>query len=281
MCTVEEIKNAISIFDDIPLGVIIINEEGIVQHVNESYCNITGYTLNDLKGKKIGKESNILYSGYHSDKEYEDLWNIIKSGKPYKGIFYNKHKSGKFYWQNVSISPHRDKNGVIKNFVGYVDDTTELIEKRNFLSKILNYVPGMIYVYDMVNDKNIYQSPNTFHILGYTAEEFRNTPNVIYKHIYCEDVDDYIEFNNKIKKLKNGEVLDFNFRMNHKNGNIIYIRAREGVFLRDKNGNVLQKIGTAIDISSEVHLSMQFNTLSQVFNELNKNQTDIANILKK
>lgn len=281
MCTVQEIKDAINIFDDIPLGVIITNPEGVIEHVNKSYYDITGYTLSDLRGKKIGKESNILYSGYHKDEEYKDFWDVIKRGEVYKGVFYNKHKSGKYYWQNVSISPHRDKNGDIKNFVGYVHDVTELVEKRNFLNRVLGSVPGIVYVYDLENGENVYQSPNTLHILGYTPKEFRDTDDIVKKHIHEEDIKEYMELNEKIKHFKNGETLDLTFRMKHKDGHIIYVRAREGVFLRNSDGKVIQKIGAAIDITKEAHLSMQFNTLAEVFNELNAKQDEIASILKK
>jgi len=104
-----------------PTSVIITNQDGAIQYVNAKFCDITGYTKEEV----IGKNPRILKSGQHDKNFYENLWDTILSGKDWHGEILNKKKSGELFWGNTQISPVVNENGDINNFVAVIEDITE------------------------------------------------------------------------------------------------------------------------------------------------------------
>jgi len=118
--------------------IIITDIEGNIEYVNRKFTEITGYTENEVIGKKTG----ILKSGATSNEEYKKLWDNIKSGKVWKGEFKNKKKNGDFIFESASIFPLFNQNNEIINFVSINEDITkrkkletELAKYRNTLEK--------------------------------------------------------------------------------------------------------------------------------------------------
>ena len=101
--------------------VVITDLEGNIEYVNPRFCESTGYKYDEI----IGKNPSILKSGETPDEEYRELWKTITSGNEWRGEFHNKKKSGELYWENASISPIRDIEGNIINFLGIKEDITD------------------------------------------------------------------------------------------------------------------------------------------------------------
>jgi len=104
-----------------PVSIVITDKDGIIEYVNPKFTEVTGYTKNEAMGKK----PSILKSGYHGNEFYENMWNTITSGNDWHGEFKNKKKDGSFYWENAIISPLKNEEGVITNFVAVKEDVTE------------------------------------------------------------------------------------------------------------------------------------------------------------
>jgi len=101
--------------------VVITDLEGNIEYVNPRFCESTGYEYDEV----IGQNPRILNSGETSEEEYRELWKTITSGNEWRGEFRNKKKSGELYWENASISPIRDLEGNIINFLGIKEDITD------------------------------------------------------------------------------------------------------------------------------------------------------------
>ncbi|MFA6979775.1 MAG: PAS domain S-box protein [Ignavibacteriaceae bacterium] len=104
-----------------PASVVITNPQGDIEYVNHKFCEITGFTKEEV----IGQNPRILKSGIQDKKYYEDLWNTILNGKEWKGEFLDKKKNGELYWESALISPLLNKNGEITHFVAVKEDITE------------------------------------------------------------------------------------------------------------------------------------------------------------
>jgi PAS domain S-box-containing protein len=81
--------------------VAITDLAGSITYVNENFCKISKYTRDEL----IGKNHNILKSGYHNRGFYADLWKTIKKGEVWMGQIKNKAKDGSYYWVQTTIVP--------------------------------------------------------------------------------------------------------------------------------------------------------------------------------
>lgn len=117
----EQLKLLSQSVNQSPVATVITNLEGIIEYVNPFFCKITGYTQEEI----IGKNPNILQSGYQDENFYENLWKTILAGKNWTGVMCNKKKNGELYWEEALISPIIDDKGHITHFVGIKEDISE------------------------------------------------------------------------------------------------------------------------------------------------------------
>ena len=104
-----------------PASVIMTNAGGDIEYVNPKFTKITGYTMDEVRGKN----PRMLKSGETERDEYRRLWHAIKAGREWHGEFHNKKKSGELFWESASISPVRDEKGAITHFIAIKEDITE------------------------------------------------------------------------------------------------------------------------------------------------------------
>lgn len=83
------------------------DHKGTINYVNDKFCEIGGYTRDEL----IGKNHRILKSGEHAPEFYRDMWHTIVKGKTWHGEVKNKRKDGGFYWVKATMVPFMTKVG--------------------------------------------------------------------------------------------------------------------------------------------------------------------------
>jgi len=100
--------------------IVITDGQGLIQYVNPAFETVTGYTSKEV----VGRNSNILKSGRQAAAFYRALWETIRSGKIWSGRFVNRNKNGALYTEEATISPVRDADGTIVNYVAVKRDIT-------------------------------------------------------------------------------------------------------------------------------------------------------------
>jgi len=124
-----ELRKLSTAVEQSPASVIITDAEGTIEYVNPKFSEITGYSPEEA----IGQNPRILKSETKSEAFYREMWKSITSGKVWQGELHNKKKNGELYWESASISPVRNEDGTITNFLAVKEDTTE---EHNNLEKI-------------------------------------------------------------------------------------------------------------------------------------------------
>lgn len=85
-----------------------------VIYVNHAAEKITGYSAEEI----IGKNCRFLQKDdLHQEGAYL-LRDSIKESRPVTTVLRNYRKDGTMFWNEVSISPVRDKNGVLTHLSG-------------------------------------------------------------------------------------------------------------------------------------------------------------------
>ena len=97
------------------------DKKGVITKVSIAFCNITGYSKEEL----IGKKHNIIRHPDMSDDFYKDLWKTIAKGETWSGELKNQRKDGSFYWVSATITPVFDENGDIKEYTSIRQDITD------------------------------------------------------------------------------------------------------------------------------------------------------------
>ncbi len=126
--------------DQSPVSIIITDTNGKVEYVNSKFCEVTGYGLEEL----VGKKPSMFKSGYTQKSEYANLWETVLTGHTWKGVFKNRKKNNEYFWESATIIGIKNKGGQIANLIGIKEDITdkrqqeeELIGKNTEL-KIIN-----------------------------------------------------------------------------------------------------------------------------------------------
>lgn len=105
-------KNLIRAIDESSM-VVITDKDGKIKFVNDQFCNVTQFSSNEL----IGKTHELIRSGCHSPQFYENLWNVIDSGKVWHGEVKNKSKDGEIFWCDLVIVPFLNKTGKVEEHI--------------------------------------------------------------------------------------------------------------------------------------------------------------------
>lgn len=78
------------------------DEKGVVLFVNDDFCDIAGYRIEEL----IGKPHNIVRHHDMPRAAFKDLWDTIRAGKMWAGFVKNSVKGGsQFYWVYATVFP--------------------------------------------------------------------------------------------------------------------------------------------------------------------------------
>jgi len=123
------------IFEQTHEGITITNTDGIITNVNSVFCDITGYTRDEV----IGHNSNILSSGRQSPEFYADMWsNLIQQGY-WQGEVWNRKKSGEIYAELLTVSSIQDEENITRHYVGSFSDITLNKEQQKALEFMAHY----------------------------------------------------------------------------------------------------------------------------------------------
>ncbi len=109
--------------------------DGVITYVNEKFCAISEYSREEL----IGANHRIVRSSEHSREFYREMWETIKSGRPWHGEIKNMKKSGAYYWVYSTIVPFLNTDGAPFKFVAIRTDITAEKEKEEEL-RIANQI---------------------------------------------------------------------------------------------------------------------------------------------
>jgi len=74
---------------------------GIITYVNADFVEASGFAEKEL----IGKSHNLVRHPDMPPEAFEDLWQTLKTGKPWTGLVKNRRKDGGFYWVVANVTP--------------------------------------------------------------------------------------------------------------------------------------------------------------------------------
>jgi PAS domain S-box-containing protein len=104
--------------------------QGVINYVNERFCNITGYSESEI----IGQKHSILRHPDMPAKVFETMWQTITKGDVWQGVVKNRKKDGTSYYVNSTIYPIKDENGEILEYISIRQDITEVIKNKKLLA---------------------------------------------------------------------------------------------------------------------------------------------------
>ncbi|MEG4497553.1 PAS domain S-box protein [Microcoleus sp. F10-C6] len=125
-----------------------------------------------------------------------------------------------------------------------------LRESQHFIQAIADSNPNLLYVYDLIEQRNVYTNRQIAAILGYSAQEIQDMGIAMMPTLLNpDDLPEYFQSVQKVERAKDGDVIECQYRMRHKNGEWRWMHSWDTVFLRTSDGKPKQVLGTANDIT--------------------------------
>lgn len=100
--------------------VSITDARGNIVFVNRRFCEISGYSLEEL----LGHDHSLIQSPNNPSSYFADLWATISSGTTWRGEICNRAKNGTLFWVDSTIAPVLNHEGEIDQYIAIFYDIT-------------------------------------------------------------------------------------------------------------------------------------------------------------
>ncbi len=129
-----ELRRAAGFFSASNDGVVIIDTEGFIVDVNPAYSRISGFSQEELKGKR--GSIHLRLNGPEMERKIEEA---LEARDHWSGELRAQRKDGEVYVQKVSVSTVRDDSGQVVNYITVVNDITRLKAHEAELDRVAHY----------------------------------------------------------------------------------------------------------------------------------------------
>lgn len=113
-------------------GIVIYDATNSIIRVNDAFCAMSGYSRDEL----IGKKPDFFKSDYHSEAFYSNMWEKIFQTNNWTGEIWDKKKDGSIYPKWMSINVIKDENGDIEYFTSISSDISKIKESEEQLKSL-------------------------------------------------------------------------------------------------------------------------------------------------
>lgn len=259
--------------------IIGLDKNHLIQIFNKGAEKVTGYSEEDMLGKdwfKIFFPKELL-------KEMNKVWTTawgIQSHAYENPILIKTGEERMISWQSTGFYEGEDSTKHLLISIG--EDVTdrkkaenELRESQTFNQTLLDTSPDIIYVYDIIDRKNIYSNEGIMKILGYSAEEILTIgDNLLPDLMHPDDFANYIKNILPLyQKAVDKEIIEHEYRMKHKSGLWTWLWTKESIFLRLPDGTPKQIFGLSSDITERKLAEKELKKHREHLEELVKDRT--------
>jgi PAS domain S-box-containing protein len=190
--------------------------------------------------------------------EYKQCLAALKDDQVFESEYCMKNAQGEWRWFHAwEVVFTRTAEGTVEQILGTAIDITErkqaeaaLAEKQHLVEQIAESTAAMLYIYDLIEQRNIYCNRQVSEILGYSPETVQALGTTFVPTlIHPDDVAKTTAHLQKFATAKDGEVLENEYRLRHANGEWRWLYSRDIVFARTVEGSPQQILGTVTDIT--------------------------------
>ncbi|MFN3881963.1 MAG: diguanylate cyclase domain-containing protein [Nitrincola lacisaponensis] len=118
-------------------GIMICCPNGEILDVNEAFCQITGYSRDEV----IGQNPRLLKSGHQDSAFYASMWHSIQTDGCWSGEVWNRRKDGEVYVEHLTITAVRDAEGCVMHYVSLFSDISLQKKQEIRLQRLAHFDP--------------------------------------------------------------------------------------------------------------------------------------------
>ncbi|WP_345992091.1 diguanylate cyclase [Sulfurimonas sp. HSL-1716] len=186
------------------IPISITDLDGVITDCNEAFCNLTGFTKEEV----LGKKHNILKDEQTPQKVYKNFWDIIVNNETYIGELKNRKKDGTPFWIRTRVHPKYEKDGTKVGYISVREDITNtkhLEEKASMdmLTRVFNRNKFNDFIAKSMAEFHRYSKVSSLIICD--IDHFKNV-NDRYGHLIGDEILKEVAFEIK-SSLRDSDVL--------------------------------------------------------------------------
>jgi|GEM_PF-1606278 len=156
-----ELKLASKIIKSTNQAIVITDLQTRIIDVNQAYCDMFGYTAEEL----LGNKTNFLNSGRHDNRFFQDLWGQIQKNGTWFGEIWNRKKDGEILPTLLNITVVRDTNNKPSHYAGIQTDIKFFKTQEDKLLQLayfdpLTGLPNRTLMHDRMQQSLIFAKRN-------------------------------------------------------------------------------------------------------------------------
>lgn len=246
----EELKRLAMVVERTVNGFVITDTKARIQWINRGFTRISGYTLEELKGKDPGE---ILRSENSDPKVLKRMSQAVKNGQGFHELLLNRTKDGRDYWVEIEAQPLYDALGRLTGFMAIETDVSERHQLEQQLRRSeerlrLATDAADIGVWEYECDTGDMRWSETLHrVLGLAPGSCKPSWELWSSLLHPDDANNTLSEMNET--LEQGRDWRSVVKMNIK-GSTRYILTVAKV-IEFRNGKPHRKTGISLDVTSE------------------------------
>jgi two-component system, sensor histidine kinase len=253
--------------------VIIADANQRIVWVNKAFSETSGYTLEEIRGKKPGQ----VLQGKNTDpKTVNEIRTALREGQNFHGQLINYNKKGVGYWNELSINPIKDAQGNIEKFISISTDVTDRIIRNEELLKselkwkiAIEGSGGGVFEYDVRQDM-FTCSDNLKNLFDLSIDV---------SHLSSQQLLSFIHPENRYKNKKaflqvlSGTAVSFNQELSLKSGHNHYVSVLVKAIATkyDENGMPTHLLGISTNITEIKQTQIELANRVRQFKGLSEN----------
>ncbi|MEH1844048.1 MAG: PAS domain-containing protein [Nostoc sp.] len=277
-------------------GMVLQLADGTIAACNATCDRILGLTAEQLVGQNL---LDPRWQFIHEDGSvflYETYPVIIarNTGKPCLNVVCGFYKpNGQLVWLLVSSQPlfqagvstpyaivttfsdiTESKHAQLQENCSCAQDTQQVDadefkahwDSQRLFQQIAGTLPGILYIYDLIEQRNSYVNYEIAQSWGYTPAEIQAMGKELFTQLlHPEDLPRLSSNLERFNSAGNGEVLSFEYRIRHANGEWRWFCSYDTVYSRTADGLPQYILGIAFDITERRHTEISLRQSNERF----------------
>ncbi|MDG6219337.1 MAG: PAS domain S-box protein, partial [Candidatus Thermoplasmatota archaeon] len=165
----QTLRTLIKTTDTSNAGILIADNKGIIQYVNDTFAEMTGFSYNELYEKNL----KLLLSNNQQESFFNQVLKTVSTGQMWTGELESTKKNNETYWEQVTILPVTDQQGSLSYFLSIKKEITQQKQLEQSLRIKENAILSSInaIVFTDLSGKITYVNPSFLKMWSFDSEK--------------------------------------------------------------------------------------------------------------